>query len=242
MATLNAEGARHAQAELQMWNGEDAPQAMVKQVASTEVVRTTIARDMIDIAKSMTRSKTGLAEMQSLVSSRPDGGPMEALAVLPGKPFSIFDPSALPAACTEFLFGDCVSFLKRDTPVSVQQIFDALPGREELEYDLEGNEQLYSAADPERRVGSHHVGHHMKHVLLLLCLPSYLPTILTIKQFEVLCFRSRYLPVAVSCRLCWQQICGYRIVGTLPSRRRRLAAVHTLLRPSELWCVSHAPH
>lgn len=217
-----------------MRKGEDAPQAMAKQVASTEVVRTTMAMDMIDIAKRMTRSKTGLAEMQSLVPARRwtngSTGSPDWKAIL----------DLRSVGYTEFLFGDCVPFLKRDTPVSVQQIFDALPGREKLEYDLEGNEQPYSAAGRGRRVGSHHAGHHMKHVLLLLCLPSYLPAIITIKQFEVLCFRSRYLPVAVSCRVRWQQICRYRIVGTLPSRRCRLAAVHTLLRPSELWCVSHA--
>ena len=122
MATLNAAGARHAQAEMQMRKGEDAPQAMAKQVASTEVVRTIMAMDMIDIAKSMARSKTGLAEMQSLVPARrwTNGST--------GSPDwkAILDLRSL--GYTEFLFGDCVPLLKRDTPVSAQQIFDALPG------------------------------------------------------------------------------------------------------------------
>ena len=44
--------------------------------------------------------------------------------------------SALPAAYTEFLFGDCAPFLDRETPGACHHIFAALPSREELEYSL----------------------------------------------------------------------------------------------------------
>ena len=67
-----------------------------------------------------------------------------------GKPLSIFDPPALPAAFTEFLFGDCVPFLQRQTPVTAQQIFDALPNREELQYSLEEDEEVYEASSQSR--------------------------------------------------------------------------------------------
>ena len=67
-----------------------------------------------------------------------------------GKPLSIFDPASLPAAYTEFLFGDCVPFLKRETPVTAQQLFDALPSREELEYDLEDDVEPYRASNRSR--------------------------------------------------------------------------------------------
>ena len=60
-----------------------------------------------------------------------------------GRPLSIFDPASFPAAYTEFLFGDCVPFLKRACPVTAQQVFDALPRREELEYALEDDEAKY---------------------------------------------------------------------------------------------------
>ncbi len=75
---------------------------------------------------------------------------MQALAVPSGKALSIFDPSALPAAYTEFLFGDCVPFLKRETPVTCQQIFAALPAREELEYSLPHDEEPYRASGRSR--------------------------------------------------------------------------------------------
>ena len=64
----------------------------------------------------------------------------------------MFEPSALPACFPEFLFGDCVPFLKRETPVTAQQIFDALPSREELQYSLKGDsaETPYIASDRSR--------------------------------------------------------------------------------------------
>ena len=55
----------------------------------------------------------------------------------------------MPAAFTEFLYGDCVPFLKRLTPVTAQQVFDALPNREELEYTLDG-EKEYQASEQSR--------------------------------------------------------------------------------------------
>ena len=64
-----------------------------------------------------------------------------------GKPLSIFDPSASLAAYTKLLFGNCVPFLKRETPVACQQFFSALPTREKLEYQLDGDTEPYQAID-----------------------------------------------------------------------------------------------
>jgi hypothetical protein len=156
MSKLNAEAAKVAQAEMQKRCGGEHPTAssLVTQVASKELVRTSIAVDMIDIAKGLSKSSKTRAELQSLVTGQTETEqlqPQEALAVPSGKPLSIFDASALPAAYTEFLFGDCVPFLKRETSVTVQQIFDALPSREELEYDLEDDEHKpYRASDTSR--------------------------------------------------------------------------------------------
>ena len=152
---LNAEAAKVAQAEVQQRSGGEHPTAssVVTQVASKEIVRTTIAVDMIDIARGLSRSSKARADLESLAAAQAEAQqqqPLEALAVPTGKPLSIFDATALPAAYTEFLFGDCVPFLKRDTPVTAQQIFDALPSREELQYDLEVDVEPYRASDRSR--------------------------------------------------------------------------------------------
>ena len=155
MNRLNAEAAKYAQAEVQQRNGGEHPDASnaVKQIAAREVIRTSIAVDMIDIAQKLSRSSKARAELQALAAAQDENEqrpPQEALLVPTGKPLSLFDPSTLPAAYTEFLFGDCVPFLKRVTPVTVQQIFDALPSREELQYDLEEDVEPYRASDRSR--------------------------------------------------------------------------------------------
>ena len=99
---------------------------------------------MQDIARELRKNKVAEAEWQRLVVATEDQE-STALAVPTGKPLSMFDSSALPAAYTEFLFGDCVPFLKRDTPATCQQIFDALPNREELEYTLPEDTEPYKA-------------------------------------------------------------------------------------------------
>ena len=62
----------------------------------------------------------------------------------------MFDSEALPAAYTEFLYGDCVPHLKRDTKVPIQMIFAALPNREELEYQLQDDVEPYVASTRSR--------------------------------------------------------------------------------------------
>ena len=149
MSALSAEAAKCAQAEMSRGAVEQPTTSSVtKLVASKELVRTKIAVDMIDIAQGLTRSTRTRAELQNLIAGQAEAEqqqPREALAVPTGKPLSMFDPPALPAAYTEFLFGDCVPFLKRETPVTVQQLFDALPSREELEYYLEDDVEPYRA-------------------------------------------------------------------------------------------------
>ena len=110
-------------------SGEGGEQAVTQQAAIREQVAT-IAVSMQDIAQTLRKSKEAKAEWERLVATQEEKEP-SALAVPTGKPLSIFDSTALPAAYTEFLFGDCVPFLKRDTPLTCQQIFDALPRREE---------------------------------------------------------------------------------------------------------------
>ena len=109
MTKLDAEAAKHAQAEMQQRSGEDAASAIAEQVASKEFVRTTIAVDLRDIASRMCRSSQARVEVESLFTAQAaneEAPARQALAVPTGKPLSIFDPQALPAAYTEFLFGD----------------------------------------------------------------------------------------------------------------------------------------
>ena len=115
MNRLNEEAAKFVKAEVQQHGGveEASTQSVTKLVAAKELVRTTIAVDMIDIARGMSGSGTTRAELQRLVAGAAGADqekPLEALAVPTGKPLSIFDPPSLPAAYTEFLFGDCVPF------------------------------------------------------------------------------------------------------------------------------------
>ena len=142
MQKLNAEATKFAQAEMtQRLNGGHSAATALQQTACTEMVRTRVAVDMIDVARQLSRTSKHRAEFESLVTAQSENEmktPWEALAVPTGKPLSMFDPPALPSAFTEFLFGDCVPFLKRLTPVTAQQFFDALPNREELRYSLEG--------------------------------------------------------------------------------------------------------
>ena len=157
MTRINTEAAKFAQAEAQRHNSDEPlasrQVAVVKQIAAKEMVRTSIAVDMIDVARRMTKSIPTRAEMQSLMTAQTEHEqqmPLEALAVPSGKPLSMFDPCALPAAYTEFLFGDLVPFLKRETKVTAQQIFAALPSREELQYQLDGDLEPYIAANKSR--------------------------------------------------------------------------------------------
>eukprot|EP00973_Karenia_brevis_P039381 5437507-Karenia_brevis.AAC.1 len=67
--------------------------------------------DMIDIAERMLKSRKARAKPQSLVAAQAEREqqlPQEALALPTGKPLSLFEPSALPAACMELVCGDFV--------------------------------------------------------------------------------------------------------------------------------------
>ena len=115
MTKLNAEAAKVAQATLQQRDsgGEDSADAAMRISAAKELVRTTVAVDMIEVARTLAKSNKHRAEVEALVTAQAHNeniAPAQALAVPSGKPLSMFDPSALPSAYTEFLFGDCLFF------------------------------------------------------------------------------------------------------------------------------------
>ena len=126
METLSAEGAKFAQAHMKQQSGDEVAEAITQKTAIKMLVSSTIAVNLQDIARQMTKNQKAKAEWERLGATQEDTEPT-ALAVPSGRPLSIFDSTAFPTAYTEFLFGDCVPFLKRDTPVTCQQIFDALP-------------------------------------------------------------------------------------------------------------------
>ena len=128
LETLSAEGAKFAQAQMKQQSVDEVAEAVAQQTAIKELISSTIAVNLQDIAQQMAKNKEAKAEWGRLVAAQEDKEP-PVLAVPSGEPLSIFDSTAMPAAYTEFLFGDCVPFLKRDTPVTCQQIFDALPQR-----------------------------------------------------------------------------------------------------------------
>ncbi|MCH1597093.1 MAG: hypothetical protein L7S71_02540, partial [Pseudomonadales bacterium] len=153
MRKLEVEAAKFAQAGLkQRGSAEESAAGALQQAAAKESAQRLIV-DMQEMAQHLSKSKKDRAEIERLVTVQKDKeqqSPMEALAVPTGHPLTIFDPTSFPAAYTEFLFGDCVPFLKRATPVTAQQVFDALPNREELEYALEGDTSPYRASDRSR--------------------------------------------------------------------------------------------
>ena len=86
-------------------------------------MRANVSVDMIDITNQLSKPSSGCSEIERIVADQEKGNNTtlrEALAVPTGKPLSIFDASALPAAYIEFLFGDCVPFLHHDTQVTCQ--------------------------------------------------------------------------------------------------------------------------
>ena len=149
LETLSVEGAKFAQAQMKEQSGDEVVEAVAQKTAIKELISTTVAVNLQDIARQMAKNKEAKAEWERLVAAQEEKEPT-ALAVPTGEPLSIFDSTALPAAYTEFLFGDCVPFLKRDTPLTCQQIFDALPQREELEYSLPEDEKPYEASARSR--------------------------------------------------------------------------------------------
>ena len=148
---------------MQEASGEGVDNATVRKAAATaqkgaaqEVMRTSVAVDMQDIARHLQRTTVGRGAMEQIVAfQEKSANPnlVHALAVPSGKPLSMFDSAALPASCTEFLFGDCVPFLDREIPVTCQQIFDAMPSREELEYSMPEDAEQYKA-DSRSRFGT----------------------------------------------------------------------------------------
>ena len=149
LETLTVQGAKFAQAQMKQQNGDEVVEAVAQKTAIKELISTTVAVNLQDIAQQMAKNKEAKSEWERLVAAQEEKEPT-ALAVPTGEPLSIFDSTALPAAYTEFLFGDCVPFLKRDTPLTCQQIFDALPQREELEYSLPEDEKPYEASARSR--------------------------------------------------------------------------------------------
>ena len=72
MSKLSAQAAKFAQAEMQQHSGDEhsAVSSVAKQDVAKEVVQTSIAVDMIEIARGLTRSKANRAELQSTVAAQ----------------------------------------------------------------------------------------------------------------------------------------------------------------------------
>ena len=109
METLSAEGAKFAQAHIKQQSEDQVAEAVAQKTSIKELISSTIAVNLQDIAQQMAKNKEAKAEWERLVAAQEDTEPT-ALAVPSGKPLSMFDSTALPAAYTEFLFGGCVPF------------------------------------------------------------------------------------------------------------------------------------
>ncbi len=150
MDVLRQEASKLVQAQMREPSADDAT-AAVAQAGAKEHVRR-VAVDMAEIARRMGTKNGGKVALEQLAATQRENEkkePREALALHGGSPLSMFDPAAFPAAFTEFLFGDCVPLLKRETPVTCQQVFAALLSREELEYSL-ADKEGFKASEQSR--------------------------------------------------------------------------------------------
>ena len=151
------------QVKLQLLNAEAAKLSRTSANGSTDTVDAAevgreehVRRIVLDVQDVMKRlTKKHKAALDKVVQRQEDlqkEEPLHALAVPTNRPLDVFQPATYPACCTEFFYGDCTPFLKRREQLSCQQVFDALPNREELEYTLPSDDpdQPYKAHNKSR--------------------------------------------------------------------------------------------
>ena len=80
LETLSAEGAKYAQAHMKQQSGDEVAEAVAQKTAIKELISTTIAVNLQDIARQMAKNKEAKAEWQRLVATQEDTEPT-ALAV-----------------------------------------------------------------------------------------------------------------------------------------------------------------
>ena len=115
LETLTVEGAKFAQAQMKQQSGDEVVEAVAQKTAIKELISTTVAVNLQDIARQLAKNKEAKSEWERLVAAQEEKEPA-ALAVPTGEPLSIFDSTALPAAYTEFLFGDCCLLYTSPSP------------------------------------------------------------------------------------------------------------------------------
>ena len=67
---------------------------------------------------------------------------------------SLFDPAAWVGGFVEFFYGDCAPNLERPAKISWRHLFRYLMNREELEYHLDSDTEMYGkpyTANPDSR-------------------------------------------------------------------------------------------
>ena len=101
--------------------------------------------DLQDIARRL--ASRDPAALEAAVA---DTHAADALAVPTGRPLSTFHPGTYSAAYVEFQFGDACPFLDRPVKISCEQVFAALPWREELEYSLPEGAKPYRGTQSQQ--------------------------------------------------------------------------------------------
>ena len=74
----------------------------------------------------------------------------KGLNIRAGKPMSMLSHTAWVLSFVEFFYGDCAPMQKRPTNMSLESLFQYLLEREELEYSLETDTQVYKARATSR--------------------------------------------------------------------------------------------
>ena len=125
-------------------NSPDAEMAKATTVAAT---REDCHRAVIDLRRAAQDLGSHDFERKAKMLEGADKG----LFVPTNGPLSMFDPTTWTKCFSEFWYGDALPNMpERPRKITFEQIFEALPDREELEYQLESDTKLYSSKSQSR--------------------------------------------------------------------------------------------
>ena len=133
-------------------NDPDVALAAAADEAALLAEHTNVLVDLRAIASGMGEKFT--EELESNITAAYRSSNPATLRVHTGAPLSLFDPAAWVACFTEFFYGDCAPNLKRPAKISWRYLFRYLMNREELEYHLDSDLEIYGKrykANPDSR-------------------------------------------------------------------------------------------
>jgi len=143
---------------------QDSTSATVTAQAAAEEVRYRAVVDLREAAQKLDKHR--FEEKAKLLECANN----KALFVPSGKAMSMFSPHTWSKCFSEFWYGDCLPNMPHQQPrLSFEELFEALPDREELEYQLDTDKSPYRAKSQSRFDTPEHAivfGDTLKRLLL----------------------------------------------------------------------------